>query len=132
MTLFLTALRATKILSLLNKTSYITRKLFSVLTHVFQKSVTKTTTKVDMNLTVRDMPHPSPALPYLSFPHPSFTFVPYFSLALFCRLTWDPLANHPPQHTHARMMIHMQERHLIVLLSENEEKLKTTKTTVIL
>lgn len=63
----------------------------------------------------------------LSYPNP----VRYPSLALFC-LTWNPLANHPPQHTHTCVMIHVQERHLIVLLSQNEKELQTTNTNLIL
>ena len=41
-------------------------------------------------------------------------------------LTGYPFANHPPEHTHAGVMIHVQECHLVILLAENEEKLKIT------
>ena len=38
--------------------------------------------------------------------------------------TWDPLADHPPQHAHRSMMIHMKESNLVILFSQNKEKLQ--------
>ena len=38
-------------------------------------------------------------------------------------LTWNPLADHPPQDAHTGVMVHVQKRHLIVFLAKNEEKL---------
>lgn len=45
-------------------------------------------------------------------------------------LTWNPLADHPPQDTHTGVMVHVQKSHLIVFLAENEEKLRDEKKIV--
>jgi len=82
-----------------------------IIKHTFRNT---TTTKEEIKLT--DMSFPSLAPVLLS----------ELPLALFC-LTWNPLAHHPPQHTHASVMIHMQKRHLVVLLSENEKELQRIK-----